>query len=257
MGPAADPRARPSGVGARAGGRLLLTDRRPDTLPRPSAAAASTPTSGPDPGGQRAGVADAPHGPPLGPRDEVAARQRDVAHVHPRERDGGQPDARPRDRRERLRTAEPGRGRLPVADGAASWPVVWTVMAARRGRVPDGGHGPAVRRASPRCSGGEAAGGGGRGRADAPRGSDGDDPRRRRPRHRRDGPHHDPLLVVRTGRSRRRARRDRPLRDREHRPDRPRVHPRRPACRTSTRRGPRPTTPPGPERSPCRRARPS
>ena len=109
----------------------LLTDRRPETLPQAERSKGfDREPARTDPGGQRAGVDDAPRRSPVRSRDEVAARERHVADLHPHQRDGGEPEARPRDRRERLRSTEPGRRRLPRAPGAAPWSVVWTVMAA-------------------------------------------------------------------------------------------------------------------------------
>ena len=120
------------GVGARAGGRLPAhrsTAGHASQAERPMDSAATS-------GGRSRRSASrrrlAPHGPPLRPRDEVAPRRRHVAHVHPRERDGGrEPDARPRDRRQRLREPQPVAAGYPVSEGGL-WPVVWTVMAAPR-----------------------------------------------------------------------------------------------------------------------------
>ena len=129
----------------------LLTDRRPETLPQAERSNGSDPN-------QRGLIQEVSEpasttlltGSPFGPGHEVAPRERHVAHLHPHQRDGREPEARPRDRRERLRPAEPGGRRLPRRRRAVAGRVDGA-GGARRGRDPDGRHGS--RRASSGGSG--------------------------------------------------------------------------------------------------------
>ena len=76
VGASPHPGARPQGLRDRAGGRLPAhRSTAGDTSPGRAVEGVRPEPARADPGGERAGVDDAPRGPPLRPRDEVAPRR--------------------------------------------------------------------------------------------------------------------------------------------------------------------------------------